>query len=55
MKTYITAESLRIIGKGWQVRSHLKRLSRHPLSLKQYLERVGSPSSQQGSNGLHHR
>lgn len=39
LKTMMTENSLRVAGKGWQVRAMLRQYAGSPLTLQQFLER----------------
>ncbi|GAB7386188.1 hypothetical protein BSNK01_00230 [Bacillaceae bacterium] len=45
MKTYYGPNRLRLVGKAWQIRAKLRRLARHPLTVKALLDRLIPPSS----------
>lgn len=42
MKVEMGEGRLRIVGKGWQVRAVLRKLSKHPLTLDEWLRRQRS-------------
>lgn len=44
MKTYVTENSLRMVGKAWQIRAMLRQFSESNATLQQFLS-VNSASS----------
>lgn len=43
MKSSISENGFRLIGKGWQIRAHLRQLSQHPITVAEYLDRQQAP------------
>ncbi|MGC5324460.1 Z-ring formation inhibitor MciZ [Brevibacillus sp. SYSU BS000544] len=40
MKTYVDTNHLRLVGKAWEIRATLRRLSEHPITLQELLTRL---------------
>ncbi|MGB8954262.1 MAG: Z-ring formation inhibitor MciZ [Tumebacillaceae bacterium] len=45
MKTYVTENSLRMVGKAWQIRAMLRQFSESNATLQQFLSANSASSS----------
>lgn len=50
MKAYVESKQLRLVGKAWEIKHHLKKLSRSEITLQEYLQTLNGGRVHSGSS-----
>jgi hypothetical protein len=47
MKAYVESKQLRLVGKAWEIKHYLKKLSRSEITLQEYLQTLNGVRDRQ--------